>query len=186
MSRFAHALVGGTYCNIENLEHHQSDHQKRVVGMMKKATGACVFLICALLFSGQTVIANEDPLIKCDQGKSCTLCYKSLVEEVLSRDTNVYNLQQAFFSPYGSVPVFVTVRYYYLNESNFVINTDAPVVYFWSSAIYFFFHPVNIFQFTSLLFSDPALRTETLDLKLNATCSGTQNEHLTLLTQRVS
>ena len=30
--------------------------------------------------------------------------------------------------------------------------------FFWSSAVYFFFHPVRIFQFTSLLFSDPSLR----------------------------
>ena len=155
--------------------------------MIKKAMGACVFLICALLFSGQIVIADEDPLIGCDQGDSCSLCYKLLVDEVLSRDTNVYNLQQAFFSPYGSVPVFVTVRYFYLNEStNLVINTDAPVVFFWSSAVYFFFHPVNIFQFTSLLFSDPALQTETLNLTLDASCRDSPNEHLTLLTQRVS
>lgn len=150
---------------------------------MKKGIGLRVLLTFALLFS-QSVIANEDLTIKCDQGESCTQCYKTLVDEVLSRDTNVYNLQQAFFSPYGSVPVFVTVRYHYLMNESIEIGSD---IYFWSSAIYFFFHPVNIFQFTSLLFSDPALRTETLDLHLNASCSGTQNqEHLTLLTQRVS
>ena len=150
---------------------------------MKKGIGACLLLTYALLFSGQAVNSNE---IKCDQGNSCTLCYKSLVDEVLSRDTNVYNLQQTFFSPNGSVPVFVIVRYYYLDESNVVINTDKPVVFFWSSAIYFFFHPVNIFQFTSLLFSDPALRNATLCLYLNASCNGAQNEHMILLTQRVS
>ena len=154
--------------------------------MMKKATGACVFLICALLVSGQPVTSDEHPLIECDKGDSCKQCYKSLVVEVLSRDSNVYNLQQAFFAPNGSVPVFVTVRYHYVNESNHVMNPDSPVVYFWSSAIYFFFHPVKIFQFTSLLFSDPALQTESLDLQLNASCNGTSEEYMTLLTQRVS
>ena len=115
-----------------------------------------------------------------------TMLQISLVVEVLSRDSNVYNLQQAFFAPSGSVPVFVTVRYHYVNESNHVMNPDSPVVYFWSSAIYFFFHPVKIFQFTSLLFSDPALQTESLDLQLNASCNGTSEEYMTLLTQRVS
>ena len=153
--------------------------------MIKKAVGACIFLICALLFSGQPVTSDEDPLIKCDKGNSCTQCYKSLVIEVLSRDSNVYNLQQTFFAPSGSVPVFVTVRYHYVNESNHVMNPDSPVVYFCLSAIYFFFHPVKIFQFTSLLFSDPALQTESLDIQLDASCNGTSEEYMTLLTQRV-
>ena len=137
---------------------------------MKKTIGACVLLLCALLFSRQAVSSDGDSAIICDEGDNCTHCYKSLVNEVLSRDSNVYNLQQTFFAPSGSVPVFVTVRYFYLNESNLVINPDAPIVYFWSSAIYFFFHPVKIFQFTSLLFSDPALQTKSLDIHLNANC----------------
>ena len=161
-------------------------YQKLSVSMMKNGIGACVFLTYALLFSGQPVTADEDPMINCDQGDSCALCYKILVSEVLSRDTNVYNLQQAFFAPSGSVPVFVTVRYRYLNESNFAINTDSPVIYFWSPAIYFFFHPVKIFQFTSLLFSDPSLQTEILDLTLDVNCINASEEHMTLLTQRVS
>ena len=157
---------------------------------MRKAIGACIFVICVLdlLFSGKAVTANEDPDIRCDRGNSCNLCYKTLVDEVLSRDSNMYNLQRIFFSPYGSIPVFVTVRYHYdMNDTNYVaVKTDPDTIYFWSSAIYFFFHPVNIFQFTSLLFSDPALRTETLDLHLDASCNGTNEQFLTLLTQRVS
>ena len=189
-SGFAHAYPAHRL--RMRIKRHDYRHPPSVMeslgcSMVKKATGAFAFLICALLVSGQPVTSDEDPLIECDKGDSCTQCYKSLVVEVLSRDSNAYNLQQAFFAPSGSVPVFVTVRYHYVNESNHVMNPDSPVVYFWSSAIYFFFHPVKIFQFTSLLFSDPALQTESLDLQLDASCNGTSDsEYMILLTQRVS
>lgn len=121
---------------------------------------------------------------------NCTTCFKALAEELLQSDTNVYNLQMTFFSPNGAgIPVFVSVRYKYIvSEDGGTDDADSALtrVYFWSSAIYFFFHPVRIFQFTSLMFSDPSLRMTNLELLLPVRCYNTSNDFLTLLTQRVS
>ena len=66
---------------ITDMSHPPSE---RVIGMSDGEesytyTGACVFLIYALLVSGQPVTSDEDPLIECgDKGDSCKQCYKSL------------------------------------------------------------------------------------------------------------
>ena len=118
---------------------------------------------------------------------NCLTCYTALVEEVLKSDENMYSLQMAFFAPNGGVPVFVTVKYHYQAANDSMDSTISPTkTYFWSSAIFFFFHPVSIFQFTSLLFSDPSLRTTTLDLYLSKDCYNASHEFQTMLTQRVS
>ena len=109
----------------------------------------------------------------------CTT-YKALATELLKNDKNLYELQTTFFPPNSNGPVFVVVTYCY--DSDTVNSTT----FFWSSAAYFFFHPVRIFQFTSLLFSDPSLRYDEVVLNLPANCSGADADHMTLLTQRVS
>ena len=110
----------------------------------------------------------------------CITCYKGLVKELLKDDRNFYNLQRTFFPPNSVSPVFVTITYQYDND------TFDDKIFFWSSAIYFIFHPVRVFQFTSLLFSDPALRYDETVLFLPSKCYGTNDKHMILLTQRVS
>ena len=107
--------------------------------------------------------------------------YKALATDLLEDDRNFYNLQNVFFSPNSGSPVFVTVTYHY--EDN---NASSTAIFFWSSAVYFFFHPVRIFQFTSLLFSDPALRFDKIDLYLPPNYSSVGSDCMVLLTQRVS
>jgi hypothetical protein len=109
--------------------------------------------------------------------------YKALATELLEDNRNFYNLQNVFFSPNSGSPVFVTVTYHYEDDN---ATSSSTAIYFWSSAIYFFFHPVRIFQFTSLLFSDPALRFDKVDLYLSANYSSIPSECMILLTQRVS
>ena len=112
--------------------------------------------------------ANSDP--------SCSM-YRSLAKDLLNHNRNFYNLQNVFFPPNGSNPVFVTVRYH---------SDDKTTIFFWSSVPYFFYHPVYIFQFTSLLFSDTALEFGEVDLFLSANYSNANKSCMVLLTQRVS
>ena len=107
--------------------------------------------------------------------------YKDFATELLNDKTNFYNLQYVFFPPNTVSPVFVTVTYKHDD------NANNSIVYYWSSTAYFFFHPVEIFQFTSLFFSDPSLRTGDISLTLPAKCAnaGSIPMCMVLLTQRV-
>ena len=120
----------------------------------------------------------EDLQIDCGND-NCSTCYKTLVTKLLENDKNFFTLQNTFFPPNDPSPVFVEVTYQYsdMNETQ---------TFFWSSSVYFFFHPVRIFQFTSLLFSDPSLRYSTAELYLPGECINADNKNMMLLTQRVS
>ena len=109
--------------------------------------------------------------------------YETLATALLEDNRNFYNLQKVFFPPNNGSPVFITVTYHYEDHNATSSSND---IYFWSSAIYFFFHPVRTFQFTSLLFSDSALRVGKVDLYLLANYSSVDSDCMVLLTQRVS
>ena len=125
--------------------------------------------------------------LKC-ANDSCSECYSTLVKELLQDERNYLMLQKTFFPPSSTSPVFVTVSYQYDNDTSCKDedDNDYPCTYFWSSAVYFFFHPVRVFQFTSLLFSNPSLRYTEIVLYLPEECRSAKNDSMILLTQRVS
>ena len=116
----------------------------------------------------------------------CSLCYEALVINLLKNSTNFFNLQTAFFPSNNTMPDFVIVTYHYDSETNVSSPEVNKTVWFWSSAVYFFYHPIRIFQFTSLVFSDPLLQQSNLELYLPAECSKASDAYMKLLTQRVS
>ena len=122
---------------------------------------------------------NDDDLFTCS-------IYRSLATDLLKDDRNFYNLQNVFFPPNDGNPVFVTVKYRYFEDDNDTMSIVSNRIYFWSSSIYFFFLPVRVLQFTSLLLSDPSLRYGEVNLFLPAHYSGAHNDCMVLLTQRVS
>ena len=114
-----------------------------------------------------------------DGRNNCSTCYKELVSKVLEDDENLLQVQQTFFPPLSSSPSFVTVHY------NF--SDGKPEIWFWSQSYFYLLHPLHVFQFTSLLFSDYNLHSSELNLTLPSNCSGSRNEeYFMLLTQRVS
>ena len=116
---------------------------------------------------------------------TCSI-YKSLATVLLNGDRNFYNLQKIFFPPnYGS-PVFVTVKFRYFEDDNDTMSIKFDKMYFWSSSVYFFFHPVRVLQFSSLLLSDPSLRSSKVNLFLPANYSDAHDDCMVLFTQRVS
>ena len=145
------------------------------------ARGSCAATLILLLFCRGIVSVYSEELLKSD---TCSTSYKSLATTLLDDDRNFYKLQATFFPPISTKPVFIAVTYMYYNNSNNV--TSDTKTFFWSSAVYFFFHPVRIFQFTSLLFSDPSLRYNETILYLPEDCHDASDEFMLLLTQRVS
>ena len=118
----------------------------------------------------------------------CSKSYKALVINLLKNSINFFNMQMVFFPANGTTPDFVIITYHYDLDSN--ASSVEPevnkIVWFWSSAVYFFYHPIRIFQFTSLVFSDPLLQQSNLELYLPAECSNATDDYMKLLTQRVS
>ena len=112
-----------------------------------------------------------------DESDACNTSYTSLAKALLEDDRNFYIMQSTFFHPISTSPVFITITYVYNNS----VNSNRT--FFWSSAV---FHPVRIFQFTSLLFSDPSLRYNETTLYLPEDCHGASDDFMLLLTQRVS
>jgi hypothetical protein len=121
---------------------------------------------------------------KCNEGKdSCRDCYAELVRAVFGNDDNVFSLNKAFFPTRTNPAEFIVITYRFKNES-----MDKSVVWFWTAQSSYLLHPLHTFQFLSLFFGKPeAFYTQEADVTLNATdCSGVDDTHLELLTQRVS
>ena len=137
----------------------------------------CAILVLMLMCCRGIVLVCSEELLESD---TCSSSYKSLAATLVNDDWNFYNLQATFFPPISTKPVFIAITYVYNTSSR------EPKVFFWSSAVYFFFHPVRIFQFTSLLFSDPSLRYNETTLYLPEECYNASNNFMLLLTQRVS
>ena len=147
----------------------------------------CLVVALLSIFCKEASSSDYHLPLKC-ANDSCSECYSTLVRELLQDEKNYVALQKTFFPPSSTSPVFLEVFYQYGNDTGCKDDDAAnnyPCTYFWSSAVYFFFHPVRVFQFTSLLFSDPSLRYGNVVLYLPEECRSA-NESLILLTQRVS
>lgn len=149
-----------------------------------------LLLLLAVICNFSRATAYGEIDIECEND-TCTKCYKTLATELLKNADNYIALQNTFFPPDDSGPDFVIVTYIYdinSTQTNLLNNS----IWFWSSSAYFFYHPLRVFQFTSLGFSDPSLRQRSISLHLPATCyaskgnSNPGSDNMKLLTQRVS
>ncbi len=112
--------------------------------------------------------------------ESCSECYLTLKESLLSNDENIQKLSAAFFPWNASNPIFVTVNYMFNNLN------DSEVWYWTIDSSYLFFE-ITTFQYLSLFFSKPAtLFSQNVTLMLDENCTDASDEMLKLLTQRVS
>ena len=110
-------------------------------------------------------------------GNSCSECYRRLVYEAIIPERNQFNMQRVFFPADTSNPVYVTV--------NFDFGRNNRKTFYWSASTFFsLFHPLPVYQFTSLFFGDYEFRKRTLNLTLIADCAGAPDYNLQFLTQR--
>ena len=138
------------------------------------------------VFFGLISLATEDDFTfgGCEPGReSCQDCYLTLAKSLLDNNANVLNLTNAFFPPNKNPPDSVIVIYHFHNES-----MDRVSLWFWADSSGYFLYPVVVFQFLSLFFGKPKpLYEQKVEVTLNATeCLDISDEHMTLLTNRVS
>ena len=144
------------------------------------------FLLLAVICNFDETTAYGEVDIEC-VNETCAKCYKTLATELLKSADNYIALQNTFFPPDNNGPDFVIVTYHYedMNITEPIMQDLTDQVWFWSSSAYFFYHPLRIFQCTSLGFSDPSLRQRSISLHLPATCYESGKNTMKLLTQRV-
>lgn len=142
------------------------------VVILSKITATCTETESDFIFS--KCQANED---------GCQDCYISLVKSLLGNDGNVFNLSRAFLPPIIDPPDSVIVNYRFVNDTMDEIDT-----WFWATSGVYFLHPMPVFPFISLLFGKyRPVYEQVTTVTLNATeCYGVSDEHMILLTQRVS
>ena len=114
-----------------------------------------------------------------DQSQSCDECYDTLAKSLVNMCNNKYNLRRVFYPLGKPPPVFVTVTYQY-NDSSVPNQT-----WYWGTGVFYFLQPLEVFQFTSLFFGNPAWRKDDLNLTLPAQCANASEDFMTELTEQV-
>ena len=122
--------------------------------------------------------ATADCKIEGPAGESCHQCYQTLESYLLNTSDNKYQLRRVFYPLEVADPVFVTVTYQYT-------DTNTTKLWFWSTGIFYFLQPIEVFQFTSLFFGNPSWRSSKLNITLPSECVNASNEFMTELTQLV-
>ena len=144
-----------------------------------------ILILVSILSNNAGIVIADDFLFgKCEPGKeTCRDCYIALVMSLFEGDGNMFNLSQAFFPPTIDTPDSVIVEYHFKNET--MHSTEH---WFWATSGLYFFYPMKILQFISLLFGKPTpLYERKVVVTLNASeCFGVSIDYMTMLTQRVS
>lgn len=110
----------------------------------------------------------------------CSSNFFALEQSLLQSTDNRFHLLQSFYPPRQAHPVLLRVNYTFDGVDN------STQMWFWSVSEFYLIQPLEIFQFTSLLFSDMPYRSGQVSLVLAGNCSLTPQEHLQLLTTKVS
>lgn len=135
-----------------------------------------LFLL-ALFTSSQLYAAQVD------SSNSCSTNFFQLEKNLLHSTDNRFNLLKAFYPPREARPVLVKVNYTFLDTS---ATDNGSMIWFWAESEFYLIQPLEIFQFTSLLFSNMPYRRNDLSIQLPSDCSLASEEYLQLLTTRVS
>ena len=118
---------------------------------------------------------------RCDEGHSCSECYRTLVKSLLSKDQNLFNLSKAFFPTNSDDrPQFVIVTYRF-KQSN------ETKTWYWSEKGSFFVYPLQTFEYLSLFFGKAsAFFAGSVTVTLDQNCVNAEEDFMQHLTQRVS
>ena len=143
-----------------------------------------LLLFLLLLLPG--VLGGNGTVI-CEPGEEddCSKCYAVLVATIVEHDRNLFEIQNVFFPPNDSPPVFVTVTYEFKDIGGDDNGGVQQQVLFWTTSTFYLFQPLPVFQFTSLFFSDTQLQSSEAFLTLPLECNNASEAHMILLTERV-
>ncbi len=142
-----------------------------------------ILLICAVSCTAQV--------------NNCTLL-SELEYALYNNRSNEGELNRAFFPPRAATSRYLNVLYNFMNEDE--LSSNCTVKYVWAIGGFLLIQPPSIFQFLSLLFSNPAndlmdititlpyqcLQLITVHEDGNCSCKNQVGNNLDILTQQVS
>ena len=112
--------------------------------------------------------------------------FYELERNLLQDPGNRYRLLKAFYPPRQAHPVVVKVKYDFSEEQEQVDGSaNKSLVWYWSESGFYLIQPLEVFQCTSLLFSNLQYRSRELQIHLPSNCSFASQEQLEMLTLRV-
>ncbi len=124
---------------------------------------------------------------------SCSNDFYILESSLLQSSKNRFGLLKTFYPAREAHPVIVKAIYSFTarQEARELENATAAGnvssrVWFWSESGFYLIQPLEVFQCTSLLFSNLLYRSGTVEIELPHNCSNSSQELLELLTVRVS
>lgn len=139
----------------------------------------CQQLLMAVLLLAGSVLISEGT--ETDQDSwDCSNNFFAMEQSLLLSTDIRMSLLKAFFPPREAHPVLMVVNY------TFQGLTNDSRTWLWSESEFYLIQPLEIFQFTSLLFSNMPYRRRELSIELPFECSLASEEYFLLLTTRVS
>ena len=141
-------------------------------------------VLSVVLSSNAQALLLSDIMKSCGTNNGCSVCFNRLVYEAIRTSENQYNLQKTFYPPNKETPVYVIVKYSYIDDNGVIMTLNNT--WFWTTSAYYLYQPPAVLQFTSLFFADPAFRSARLNLTLPIDCMKAGTDFMQLLTQRVS
>ena len=144
-----------------------------------------VHLLRLLLLFPLAMCSNDTIMCEPGEENDCSKCYMVLADQVTKHDRNLFEIQNIFFPPDNTPPVFVTVIYTFKDPDK-GDGKNITEIWFWSASTFYLFQPLHVFQFTSLFFSNTQLQWSEASLTLPLNCANASDAHKQLLTQRVS
>ncbi len=122
---------------------------------------------------------------KANGGHACRTNFTKLLQQISGSDQNRQQLEQVFLHLDHSPPSLVTVFYHYF-EVNSTELSNGTEAWLWASSSFYFYHPPQVFQFSSLFFSDDTNpRRPSLHLNLSYDCYSVPENSMRMLTERV-
>ena len=112
--------------------------------------------------------------------ESCSGNFHVMEQSLLQSTDNRFRLLGAFYPLSRARPVLVKVEYTFDGLDNH------SLIWFWTESHFYLIQPLEIFQFTSLLFSNLPYRQGNVTLQLDADCNSAPPIFFQLLTARVS
>lgn len=163
------------------LTRYQPLYKRIIRARANSGIGSCMLSQLAVLYRMILVLLLVSVLLAAtghaQNSSTCENSFHILEQDFLSSLENRYQISRAFYPPRGPRPVVLRIHYLFPDGTN--------LTWYWSRAHFYLIQPLEIFQFTSLLFSSPPSQSGEVTLTLSQECATANQEIMEVLTQRV-
>ena len=140
---------------------------------------SCLLLLLLCLLAAVTSGQSPSGSRAEPSSDSCSNNFFLMEQSLLQSADNRFSLLRAFYPARIAHPVLVRVQY------RFSLDNETQLTWFWTESHFYLIQPLEIFQFTSLFFSNMPFRQSNVTLLLDEDCSSAPLDFFQFLTSRV-